>query len=401
MRAGQPIRAELIYPVYADNTLILPAKTIVTGTVTELRSNHSRRVSARVNGDFTPYHIPVVHFTQIILADGTALPIATGIATDGAPLLRLTAPPPHKGGFIHKEWDYGMELLHEQTAVFTAPGKTDRFVQFIYHQLPYHPDRIESGTAWTVETTEPLSIPQQPAPAPIATTSKPPKDPPANLATTTDANGRTTWIIQAYLGDQLTSATAKSGQPISAIVAEPVFNADHTVAVPQGTTIIGAITKAKPARYFARAGTLGFDFKQIVLPGGQTQNVQTALTGADADRNANLAMNSEGKVNPKPQDKIVVPLILAFLATRPLDEDRDAQNARNTVGANGFGFVGNIIGLAGGSAKISTGIGAYGTAVSLYRRWIARGKEVTFAKDTRLVLQTTPRSSVVLKPEPH
>ena len=112
-------------------------------------------------------------------------------------------------------------------------------------------------------------------------------------------------------------------------------------------------------------------------------------------------MNSEGKVNPKPQDKIVVPLILAFLATRPLDEDRDAQNARNTVGANGFGFVGNIIGLAGGSAKISTGIGAYGTAVSLYRRWIARGKEVTFAKDTRLVLQTTPRSSAVLKPEPH
>ena len=400
MRAGQPIRAELIYTVYADNTLILPAKTIVTGIVTELRSNHSRRVSARVNGDFTPYHIPVVHFTQIILADGTALPIATGIATDGAPLLRLTAPPPHKGGFIHKEWDYGMELLHEQTAVFTAPGKTDRFVQFIYHQLPYHPDRIESGTAWTVETTEPLSIPQQPAPTPIAT-SKPATDPPANLATTTDANGRTTWIIQAYLGDQLTSATAKSGQPISAIVAEPVFNADHTVAVPQGTTIIGAITKAKPARYFARAGTLGFDFKQIVLPGGQTQNVQTALTGADADRNANLAMNSEGKVNPKPQDKIVVPLILAFLATRPLDEDRDAQNARNTVGANGFGFVGNIIGLAGGSAKISTGIGAYGTAVSLYRRWIARGKEVTFAKDTRLVLQTTPRSSAVLKPEPH
>ena len=109
-------------------------------------------------------------------------------------------------------------------------------------------------------------------------------------------------------------------------------------------------------------------------------------------------MNSEGKVNPKPQDKIVVPLLLAMLATRPLDDDLEGQAARNTVGANGFGFAGNIIGLAGGSAKISAGIGAYGTAVAIYRRWIARGREVTFAQDTRLVLQTTPRKAAVLKP---
>jgi hypothetical protein len=393
MHAGQPIRAELIYPVFVDNTLTLPAKTTLTGTVTELRSDHSRRVSARVNGDFTPYHIPIVHFTHIILADGTELPIATGTATDGAPLLRLTAPKPHKGGLIHKEWDYGMQVLHDQTAVFTAPGKADRFVQFIYHQLPYHPQRIEKGTAWTIETTEPLSIPAQPA-STIAAATPTPADP----APAPDSNGRQPWIIQAFLRDQLTSATAKSGQPITAIVAEPVYNADHTIAVPQGATIIGAITNAKPAKSFARAGALGFDFKQIALPDGQTQNVQTALTGADAAANANLAMDSEGKVNPKPQDKIVVPLLLAILATRPLDDDLDGQAARNTVGANGFGFAGNIIGLAGGSAKISTGIGAYGTAVSIYRRWIARGREVTFAHDTRLVLQTTPRTATVLKP---
>ena len=78
--------------------------------------------------------------------------------------------------------------------------------------------------------------------------------------------GRQPWIIQAYLRDELTSATAKSGQPITAVVAEPVYNADHTIAVPQGATIIGAITNAKPAKSFARAGALGFDFKQIVLP---------------------------------------------------------------------------------------------------------------------------------------
>ena len=408
MRAGQPIRVQLIYPVYADNAIVLPEKTILTGTVISLRSNHSQRVNARINGDFTPFHIPVVSFTSIILADGTSLPITTTPATDGAPILRLVAPAPRKGGFIRKQWDAGIVILKGQISVFTAPEKGDRLLQLFYHQLPYHPERIEKGTAWTVETSDPLSIPTQPESPVVATdhTPQPPTTEPQTTAIAAEKGGSPTWVIQAYLRDRLTSATAKSGEPVEAIVAEPVYNADHTIAVPQGATIIGAITQAKPARSFARAGVLGFDFKQIVLPTGQTQNVQAALTGADSASNAQLAMDSEGKVKPKPQDKVVVPLILALLATRTLDHDRDdttsSLSGKDFVGANGFGLVGNILGLVGGAAtsNIAAGIGAYGTAVSLYRRWIARGKEVTFAKDTRLVLQTTPRTAAVLKPDP-
>jgi hypothetical protein len=397
MRAGVPIRAELLYPAYADNQLLLPAKTIFIGTVTELRSDHSRRVQARINGDFTPFHIPVVRFTQVVLADGTALPINAGAATDGAPILRLTAPPPHKGGFIRRQWDAGMDILHSQVSVFTAPEKADRLLQFFYHQLPYHPERIEKGTAWTVETTEALSIPAEPAAAAAPPKSTDPKPTPSGADAPADDQGPANWIIQAYLSDSLTSATAKTGQPIKAVVAEPVYNPDHTIAVPQGSLVVGAITQAKPARSFARAGTLRFDFKQVVLPSGQSQNVQAALTGADAATDAKLAMNSEGRVKPTPQDKIMIPLLLTFLTTRPLDEDVQGQAGRNFVGANGFGLAGNFIALAGSSAQLSAGIGAYGTAVSIYRRWIARGKEVTFARDTRIVVEATPRGSTVLK----
>jgi len=400
MRAGVPIRAELLYPAYADNQLLLPAKTIFIGTVTGLRSDHSRRVQARINGDFTPFHIPVVRFTQVVLADGTALPINSGPATDGVPILRLTAPPPRKGGFIHKQWDAGMEILHSQVSVFTAPEKPDRLLQFFYHQLPYHPERIEKGTAWTVETTEPLSIPAEPAATTTPPTPPTPSDPkptPSGADAPADDQGRANWIIQAYLSDSLTSATAKTGQTVRAVVAEPVYNHDHTIAVPQGSLVAGAITQAKPARSFARAGTLRFDFKQVILPSGQSQNVQAALTGADAATDAKLAMNSEGRVKPTPQDKIMIPLLLTFLTTRPLDEDVQGQTGRNFVGANGFGLAGNFIALAGGSAQFSAGIGAYGTAVSIYRRWIARGKEVTFARDTRIVVEATPRGSAVLK----
>src|SRR5215469_1235254 len=397
MHVGEPIRGELIYPVCADNAVALPEKTIVLGIVTALRPDHSRRVQARLNADFTPFHTPVVHFTEILLADGTKLPIATDDATDGAPILRLTAPPPQEGGFISRQWHAGLQMLKDRTSFITAPEKADRLTQFVYHQLPYHPERIDKGTAWTVETTAPVSLVPQHTPA-SPSASDPPEHPAANNAGKNP--GRPNWIVQAYLSEKLDSITAKTGQEIHAIVAEPVFNADHSIAVPQGAIVHGAVTEAKPARSFGRAGTLAFNFKSITLPGGQTQNVQATVTGADSDAAAKLAMNSEGRVKQKPPDKITVPLLLGLLATRPLDEDVEAGAGRNAVGANGLGFAGNLIGLAGGSAQLAAGIGAYGTAVAVYRRWIAHGHNVSFVRDTRIVLEATPRSAAVLKPAP-
>jgi hypothetical protein len=396
MRVGQPIRAQLIYPVYADNTLVLPAKTIVTGTVVELHSNHSRRVTACLRGDFTPFRTPIVRFSGILLNDGSTLPIATGTATDGAPIYRLVAPPPRKGGFIHQRWDDGVQIFRDKLAIITGPDKRDRATQFLYTQLPYHPQRIEKNTAWTVETSEPLTLPPQASE--IATAA--PANPPAPPDDTNDA--AKTWIIQAYLGDKLSSATSKSGQQIKATVAEPIYNPDHTVAVPVGATMIGEVTQAKPARRFGRAGALHFDFRQLVLPTGTTQNVQASLTGADSDASQKLALDSEGQVKPKPQDKLLIPFALLVLAARPLDVDKgDGAGGgfgKDAVASNSLGVIGFIIGTAAGQRNIAAGFGYYGAAISIYERWIKRGHEVSFARDTRLVLQTTPRNSPALKP---
>jgi hypothetical protein len=387
MRVGQPIRAELIYPVYADNQLVLPEKTILEGTVTALRPDHSHRVTSRLRGDFTPFTIPVVRFTGILLSNGTTLPITTATATDGAPIYRLVAPPPRKGGFVRKQFDNGVQILRDQLAFFTAPDKRDRFTQLLYTQLPYHPQRIQSGTSWTVETTTPLDVPPQPAltPAPAAK----PADP-------------STWMVNAYLAEKLSSITSKPGQAVHAIVAEPIYNADHTIAVPEGATLVGVVTQAKPSRRFGRAGVLHFDFRQLVLPSGKTQNVQTALTSADSSAGQNLAMDSEGQVKPKPQDKVLVPLLLIALAASPLHQDHDDGDLglfrKNAGASNSIGVVGFIVGTATGSANVAAGFGAYGAALSLYNRWIKRGNEVTFAKDTRIVVQTTARRSQVLKP---
>lgn len=384
MRLHQPVQGYLRYPVFVNGVMVLPAKTELRGTVTDLRPDRSRRNNARLSADFTPFHIPVVRFTSLRLNDGTTLAFSADPATDGAPIYRLVAPPPRKGGFVRQQYDAGMQILHDQVHQLTAPNKGDRLLQLFYHQLPYHPERIESGTSWTVETTAPVSVPPQDTTNASAGDAK----------SVSKAQGD--WLIQAYLDQSLSSATAKVGDAIKATVAEPVYNPDRSIAVPQGATLIGAVTTCKPARSFGRAGTLRFDFKQIVMPEGEKQNVQTALSGVDGVDG--LQMNAEGKVKPKPQDKLVVPLILGFLATRPLDEDANFQGGKNFVGANGIGLVGNIIGWAGGSRYLASGIGAYGTALSLYRRWIASGHQVAFPRDTRIVLQATVRRSAVLKP---
>jgi len=407
MRVGQPIRAELVYPVYADNQLILPAKTVVTGNVITLRADSARRIQARLDGDFTPFHIPSVSFTHIILGDGSALPFSSSVVTDGSPIYRVIAPPPSKGGFLRKQFDLGLTIVRDDIAIFLDPGKGDRLKQFVYGQLPYHPERMEKGTSWIIETTAPLNVPVQPVLSPAAPAPAPKHhfwQQPVSAARSPDDDSGT-WIIQAYLADPLSSETSTNGQIIHATVAQPIYNPDHTIAIPQGATLVGAVTRARPAHRFGRTGILNFTFRQLTLPDGQAQNVETTL--AEADSAQALALDSEGQVKSRPQDKISIPAILAIAATWSLDQDRDRpggdthRGLKNaTGGAAGLGLIGTIIGLSGQSPYAAAGIGYYGAALAFYDRWIARGKKITFARDTRIVLETTPRHAPVLSAQP-
>ncbi|HEY1994045.1 MAG TPA: hypothetical protein VGG81_06550 [Edaphobacter sp.] len=404
MRDGQPVRAHLLYPVYANSKLLLPKDTIVAGSVVDLRNDRSRRIRAGMGGDFTPFHKPVVHFTSFILPDGTSIPFASDDAADGAPIFRAIPTPPAKGGFIHRQWDGLLSVARADVAIFTGPEKADRFVQFIYTQIPYHPQRIDKGTAWTIETSHSVELPALPAP-PVAAAAAPPKhhfwqeplppdDPPS-----TDTGA---WIVQANLDEPLSSETSKAGEAIRATVAEPIYNPDHSIAIPQGSTLIGTVTRAKPARKFGRTGVLTFNFVQLQVPHEETRTVETRLTGADSARD--IALTSEGQPKSKPQDKISLPILLALMASRPLDQDEGKIGGggnmlgKNAVGgAAGLGLLGTVIGLTGISSNAAAGIGYYGAARATYYRWIAKGQKIDFAKDTRIVVETTPRRSAPMK----
>ncbi|MDE3104320.1 MAG: hypothetical protein KGK08_04010 [Acidobacteriota bacterium] len=403
VRVGEPLRATLVYPVYANNQLVLPQGTVVRGEIVSLHANHPRRIRAELGGDFTPFHTPVVRFHQFVLPDSTAIEFASADATDGAPIFRAVAPAHRQGGFLRQELRAGLDLVRSDAAFFLAPGRLDRLQQVLYGELPYHPERLEKGTSWTVETTAPVTLP-----CCIASQATPPAparrhhfwEPATAVTAPTAPDGA--WVIQAYLSTSLSSESSHQGEPILATVVEPVYNPDHSIAIPQGATLVGAITRASRARRFGRAGTLNFSFRQLEIPQAAPRNVETTLVGADSAQA--LALTSEGQVKQPPQDKLSLPLFLAALASRPLDQDRHgaaSQTGKDAAGgAAGLGLLGTVVAAAGGAPAAAAGIGYYGAAVAVYYRWIARGKTVSFPRDTRIVVQTVARQSPAMQPAP-
>ncbi len=404
MKVGEAVRGELLYPVYQDNQLVLPAHTVIGGTVVSVKPDHARRVTARLRADFTPFHTPIVRFDSIVAPDGTAIPISTAEGTDGAPIYRVVRTTTTQGGLIGQYFRIGLQYIDNTIQVFLGPDKADRLLQFIYRQLPYHPERIQKGTAWTIETTAPLNMTPLAPPPPI------PQPKPSRFrlvrtkTLTSDAvaattGERPTWILQAYLNDAISSETSKANQVIHATVAEPVMNPDGSIAVPTGAVLTGTVTQAKASRHFDRAGVLRFNFSEIQLPGKESQQVRTTLAGADAASDGQLNMNAEGEVKPKPQDKILIPALLILMASRPFDNDHGHHLAgKDATASSGIGLITLIVGVAAQQPNFAVGIGMYSAAVSIYPRYFGKGAKVAFPKDTRIVIQTTATRSVSLKP---
>jgi hypothetical protein len=384
MRAGETIECRLVYPLYANGKLAIPANTLVRGTIISLKPDRGTRLHGRLHGDFTPFHVAEVRFDQLVLPEGV-LPLQTQDASAGAPVIHLTAAgaAPHSS-LVRRAWNHAMSNARDRIAFFTAPGLGDRALQVLYGQLPYHPERIPAHTAWTTVLDTALAVPKEdtaPPPAPAQTAGTP-----------------ETWSIHAVLTGGVTSATAKPGDPVQALVVEPVTDHEGTLVVPQGSMLVGKVTTAKSARSLNRDGKLRFTFQQIRFPAGEDRDVQGALAGANTQGAQSLSMDAEGTVTPKNKASVIAPLLLTMLAGRALDEDGSFAS-QAAVSSNGFGLIGRVVGIAAGSREFAAGIGYYAAALSTYENFLSPGHDVVFPKDTRIEIETTPLRAPVLKPE--
>jgi len=73
---GQPITARLLEPVYAGEVLAIPAGSTIKGHISAISTPPMRKRARRLlNGDFTPPKTAHVTFDQLVLSDGTMVPI--------------------------------------------------------------------------------------------------------------------------------------------------------------------------------------------------------------------------------------------------------------------------------------------------------------------------------------
>ena len=389
MKVGTPLRATLVYPIYVHDTIALPSGTKLTGSIIALQTDKDRRADARLNADFTPFHHPVVRFDRAELANGASIGLSTGQTSDGAPMLHVTASRQSKRrALIVQEWKALRQRVGETKQAILGPGKGDRILQLVYGQLPYHPERVETGTVWSCVLTESIDLQPPPAPSPVAM-------PATRINQTTPE--KPPLLLHVYLDQELSSKTAKAGQTFDATIAEPLRDSNQTLLVPVGSLLVGSVIRAHRAKSFGRTGVLRFDFRQLQLPEGERKQVIGSLAGTDSTAGAKLQMDAEGEVKPQQQSKLLVPLALILLASRPLDDD-SSQLAGATVGSNGLGLAGRIVGMASASRDLAAGIGFYGAAVSVYRRWIRRGKEVEFSKYNRIDVEISEQTGRELVP---
>jgi hypothetical protein len=205
------------------------------------------------------------------------------------------------------------------------------------------------------------------------------------------------WSVEALLNSGVTSATAKEGDPVEAVVVAPVLDGDRKLVIPQNSVLVGRVTAATAARSLGRNGKLRFIFQQVRFPSGKNQQVEGALAGATADSAQSLSLDAEGTVSPRRQSSAIPALVLTVLAGRALDEDGNLTAATG-VASNGFGLVGRIVGIAAGNRKLAAGIGYYAAALSFYENFLRPGRNVVFPRNTRIEIQTTPLRAPVILP---
>jgi hypothetical protein len=159
--------------------------------------------------------------------------------------------------------------------------------------------------------------------------------------------------------------------------------------LPAGTSLHGQVMQARAARSFARSGRLRFSFRSVGMPAA-SQHIESSLSSIQAQDGQNIALDAEGGARAQPdKGRFLAPLVLGVMAAASHDDDGGI--ARQGITSNGFGLLARVVTMAAASRDTSTGFAAFAFAKSVYRRYIARGHEVSFPRNTELAIDLSRR----------
>jgi hypothetical protein len=371
-KAGEPITARLLEPVYIGTVLAIAEGVTIQGHVSSVSTAPLSKRTARVlRGDLTPPQTASVTFDRLVLSDGTSLPIHTDTIVGINSVKTAQYLPRSRRPGVRQKLSNAVEPIRE-------PNKLQRLREAAIKSLPYHPEYLDQGTMFDTTLLDPITTPT-------------PVQPVADVRTPSGDN-----YLRLRLLTPLNSQMVAHGASIEAVVSQPYYNSDHLLLYPAGTKLQGTVNKTKSADWMKKNGALLFSFHSVLTPDGTSSNVDATVAGVQAAGGENLVIGQEGDVKATTSlfTRLRAPLSLIGPSRALVDPTVDKTAwSRAGEGHNGLGMLG--AGAAQASAGTATGLGFFGAAIKVYEAFIARGSNVELPVNTPIFLRVNdkPRSS--------
>jgi hypothetical protein len=383
---GQPIHGHLVEPVYAFDKLVVPVGAEVNGKILHIEGvSAGARTLAALDANLTPARKVDVAFTELLMADGSHFALQTSVVPGSGQVLQfVTAPESQKKKGVkdavrqrereakveaHRQFDEAMRQVK-------APGKLHRLKRAAVAQFPVHPQYIDAGTVYFAELESPLEFGSESLTPEIA----------ASINSEIPAGS----MVHARLMTPLNSAITQKNAEVEAIVSQPMMD-NGKLILPQGCLLKGTIVQVKPARRWKHNGQLRFVFRDLVLPNGVESKVEATVQGVQSGAGDRLILDSEGGAETQ-TSKTRYLWTAVSVALAAATHDDDPLN-RAAGGAGGFKLVGIVIGATVHSHPLAIAMGAFGACRSIYDNFIARGRDVVFAKHTAMEIGVNTRGA--------
>jgi len=347
-KVGQTIHGTTVEPVYAYDKLLIPVGTKVNGNVSAIdRVPGKTRFMRAADGNFSPTRHVEVQFNELLMPDGRILLLntVTSPAPDG--VLRFVSANDNQEKKnkaeqaaskkvnamrqqIRQQWADLQKQIHE-------PEKLHKLKRVALAQLPVHPQYIDAGTTFNAKLKMPLNFGTEALdPKALTEVGSPPPD------------GS---IVHARLLTPLSSATARKGDSVAALITEPLVVSDSLI-LPEGSTVKGSVIQAQPARLFGRNGQLRIFFQQVAPPNGLEQKVEANLEGVAVAKGEHLKLDAEGGAEvTTPRTRYLTTGIAVMLAASQASPDRDAGQGTSAFNPPESMVPGNIRGEVFGTVE--------------------------------------------------
>jgi hypothetical protein len=372
---GQPITATLLEPVYAGEALAVPAGSTINGHVSSISTAPMKKRTRRLlNGDFTAPKTAHVTFDQLVLSDGTTVPIHSDSAVGIGRVANSKYLPKSERPGIGQKFKGAMAPLRE-------PNKLQRLGEAVVTSLPYHPEFIDQHTVFDAALLEPVSVV-----APVQSD-----------AVSLQASD----CLHLHLLTPVNSSTSTTGAQIEAVVSQPYFQADRQLLYPAGTKITGTVQKASSAGWMKKNGSIVFSFRSVQMPDGTSRDIHSTVGGIQAERSEGLGVGKEGEIKASTSTLARLLAPVSLVGPSRGVADMSTQNtawSRSGEGRKGFGLLG--AGAAQASAATAIGFGYFGAAKRIYDAFIAKGSNVDLPLNTPISLRIDSNDSTVAREIP-